>query len=57
MWMVYPERKEIHVLDTSGADRILGLGDALDAPDLLPGFSVAWANFSNSAARTLFVRR
>ena len=41
VWIVYPERREIHVLEAGGEDRILGEGDTLDCPELLPGFSVA----------------
>jgi len=40
VWIVYPERKEVNVLEASGTDRLLREGDALTAPELLPGFSV-----------------
>lgn len=40
VWIVYPERREIHVLEAAGTDRILTVGGVLDAPELLPGFSV-----------------
>ncbi|MEP7351841.1 MAG: Uma2 family endonuclease [Acidobacteriota bacterium] len=40
VWTVYPETKEIHILEASGADRLLHLGDLVEAPELLPGFSV-----------------
>jgi len=40
VWIVYPETREIHVIEASGGDRILHAGDTLDAPELLPGFSV-----------------
>jgi Uma2 family endonuclease len=40
VWIVYPERREINVLEASGADRLLTASDTIDAPDLLPGFSV-----------------
>ena len=40
VWIVYPERREINVLEASGADRLLTVADTLEAPDLLPGFSV-----------------
>ena len=40
VWIVYPDKKEIHVLEASGADCILHEHDALEAPELLPGFSV-----------------
>jgi Uma2 family endonuclease len=39
VWIVYPERREIQVLEATGADRLLGAGDNLEAPELLPGFS------------------
>jgi Uma2 family endonuclease len=45
VWIVYPDRKEINVLEASGADRLLGIGDTIEAPDLLPGFSVPAAEF------------
>src|SRR5579864_9215743 len=41
VWIVYPERREIQVLEAAGADRLLGPGDCLEAPDLLPGFSAS----------------
>jgi Uma2 family endonuclease len=41
VWIVYPERSEIQVLDAAGGDRLLGLGETLDAPELLPGFSAS----------------
>jgi hypothetical protein len=40
VWTVYPEQKQVHVLEASGADRILNAADTLDCPELLPGFSV-----------------
>ncbi len=40
VWIVYPERREINVLEASGADRLLTVADTLEVPDLLPGFSV-----------------
>ncbi len=39
VWIVYPERREIHALEASGADRILTIEDQIDAPELLPGFA------------------
>ena len=45
MWIVYQDRRQIHVLEASGGDRILGVGDTIEAPDLLPGFSVPVAEF------------
>jgi len=40
VWVVYPEAKQVHVLEASGHDRILDADEMLEAPELLPGFSV-----------------
>ena len=40
VWIVYPERREVNVLEASGADRLLKGDDLLEAPELLPGFCV-----------------
>jgi Uma2 family endonuclease len=40
VWIVYPDRREVNVLEAAGADRLLQAGDLLEAPELLPGFSV-----------------
>jgi Uma2 family endonuclease len=40
VWVVYPKREEVKVFEASGAGRTLHAGDLLEAPDLLPGFSV-----------------
>lgn len=32
VWIIYPVRKEIHVLKATGADRLLSVADTLDAP-------------------------
>jgi Uma2 family endonuclease len=40
VWIVYPEQREVNVLEASGADRLLRGDDLLEAPELLPGFSV-----------------
>ena len=40
VWIVYPESREVNVLEASGADRVLGVGEMLDFTELLPGFSV-----------------
>jgi Uma2 family endonuclease len=40
VWVVYPKRQEVKVFEASGAERTLHSGDLLEAPDLLPGFSV-----------------
>ena len=40
VWIVYPEPKEVQILDASGADRLFRVGDSLEAPELLPGLSI-----------------
>jgi Uma2 family endonuclease len=40
VWVVYPGPREIHVLEASGADRLLRDTDMLEAPELLPGLSI-----------------
>jgi len=45
VWIVYPDTREIHALEASGPDRILRDGDLVEAPELLPGFSVPVAEF------------
>jgi Uma2 family endonuclease len=45
VWIVYPDLQEIHVLEAGGADRLLRVGDKIEAPELLPGFSVPVAEF------------
>ena len=45
VWIVYPDAREIHVLEAAGADRILRDDDLVEAPELLPGFSVPIAEF------------
>ncbi len=45
VWIVYPDAREIHVLEAAGADRILRESDLMEAPELLPGFSVPMAQF------------
>jgi Uma2 family endonuclease len=44
VWIVYPETKQVHVFEAAGPDRILHPGDVLEAPTLLPGFSVPVAS-------------
>ena len=44
VWTVYPERREINVLEASGADHLLQGDDLLEAPELLPGFSARAAD-------------
>jgi Uma2 family endonuclease len=40
VWVVYPRDSRIHVFESSGAARVLGSGDQLEAPAVLRGFSV-----------------
>jgi Uma2 family endonuclease len=44
VWIIRPDRKEVEVFEATGADRTLTTSDLLEAPDLLPGFSVALAD-------------
>jgi Uma2 family endonuclease len=43
VWVVHPDRKEVEVFEATGADRTLTSEDILEAPDLLPGFSLSVA--------------
>ena len=45
VWIVYPESQEMQILESTGADRLLQGGDPVEAPDLLPGFSVPLRQF------------
>ena len=45
VWIVYPDRQEVQILEASGTDRLLHIGDTIEAPELLPGFSVPVAQF------------
>jgi Uma2 family endonuclease len=40
VWVVYPNSRKVDVFEASGAERTLRSGDRLEAPELLPGFSV-----------------
>jgi len=40
LWILYPEEREVNALEATGADRLLKGDDLLEAPELLPGFSV-----------------
>jgi Uma2 family endonuclease len=40
VWVVYPTAREVHVFEASGAVRVLRSGESLEAPELLPGFSL-----------------
>jgi Uma2 family endonuclease len=45
VWIVYPERREVQVLEATGTDRLLQGSDTIDAPELLPGFAARIADF------------
>jgi len=45
VWIVYPETQEVQVLEAAGSDRLLTGDDTLEAPELLPGFSVRISEF------------
>jgi Uma2 family endonuclease len=40
VWVVYPDDRTVHVFETSKNARVLEADDLLEAPNLLPGFSV-----------------
>jgi Uma2 family endonuclease len=44
VWVVYPKSKKVDVFEASGAVRTFRSGDRLEAPQLLPGFSVKVAD-------------
>src|SRR5579864_5809128 len=48
VWIVDPDQQEVNVLEASGVDRLLKAGDTIEAPELLPGFSVPVAEFFES---------
>jgi Uma2 family endonuclease len=41
VWILYPAKIQIQVLESSGNDRLLSGDDVLESPELLPGFSVS----------------
>jgi len=43
VWIVLPVERQVYVYESSTKTKILGLGDALDGEDLLPGFRLALA--------------
>jgi len=45
VWIVYPDRREVQLLEATGTDRLLRAGDSIEAPELVPGFSVPIAEF------------
>jgi Uma2 family endonuclease len=44
VWHVYPARREVEVYSSPGRFRTLGMTDALDGGDLLPGFRLPLAD-------------
>ena len=40
VWVVYPDDRTVHLFETSKNARVLEADDLLEAPNLLPGFSV-----------------
>ncbi len=40
VWVFYPKRKEVDVYEASGVIRTVSWNEVLEAPELLPGFSV-----------------
>jgi Uma2 family endonuclease len=45
VWIVYPDKRELQILEVGGTDRLLKAADLLEAPELLPGFSVPVSSF------------
>lgn len=40
VWVVHPERREVNIFEATGADRTVTADQILEAPELLPGFSI-----------------
>jgi Uma2 family endonuclease len=40
VWILYPAKAQVQVLESSGNDRLLSWEAVLDSPELLPGFSI-----------------
>jgi Uma2 family endonuclease len=40
VWIVYPNTREVEVRTAAGEERVLAMGDTIECPELLPGFSV-----------------
>ncbi len=40
VWVVHPERQEVNIFEATGSDRTVTADQMLEAPELLPGFSV-----------------
>jgi Uma2 family endonuclease len=45
VWIVYPDREEVQILEATGTDRLLQGDDPIEAPEPLPGFSVPISEF------------
>jgi Uma2 family endonuclease len=45
VWIVYPDRREVQVLEFTGTDSLLTGDDLIESPELLPGFSVPISEF------------
>ncbi|WP_435007392.1 Uma2 family endonuclease [Tundrisphaera lichenicola] len=43
VWVVYPIERQVYVYESARQTRILGIGEALDGEDLLPGFRLELA--------------
>lgn len=48
VWIVYPDRREVQILESNGTDRLVDLGGVIEAPELLPGLSIPIAEFFES---------
>ena len=46
VWIVYPDRREVNVLEASGTDLLLHENDLIEAAELLPGFRFPSLNSS-----------
>ncbi len=40
VWILYPAKAQVQVLESSGNDRLLSRDAVLESPELLPGFSI-----------------
>jgi Uma2 family endonuclease len=40
VWIVYPAKAQVQVLESSGNDRLLTGEAVLETPELLPGFAI-----------------
>lgn len=50
VWLVYPTEKLVYVYESPMRNNVLGLDDAIDGGDLLPGFRLAVADLFDDAA-------